>query len=390
MRLDGHTRSVTSSDCTLPRVGLSYVVSERVLAGGRPALEAAGRLRPWRTSPGALDALRTWPVFGRDGGPAFLPDRAGNPKLGPERTAGTEVGFEGAFFGERLAVDATFYQQTTSDALFPVTQIPSLGFAGTQLMNVGSLRNRGVELALNGTVVRGEKIGWDVALRLATNHSKVLDLGGAPPLLLSNTVGWILEGEPAPVLRGLLVKNPDEIADPEVEADHVFGPALPTLTLGIETALDLPGGMRLSARGEYQGGHYIADNLSRSLAGDGVSPLCEDAYELLEQGLRDRLTAWDRLWCVEDAVPRDAVVRPADFFRLRDVTLQVPLPLNLLHSDRTTLTVSMRNWWTWKNDELPWFDPEITANGGMHTAFRFINGHVPAPATLTVSIRSVH
>lgn len=392
LRLDSHT--AFGEDLGLqpyPRVGLSYVISEEAFwpdAWGSLKLRAAyghaGR------SPGAFDALRTFTDAGLDGEPAFLPDRAGNPELGPERTAGTEVGFEGAFLDDRLTIDATVYYQKTTDALFPVTQTPSLGFPGTQLENVGTLRNQGVELALTGAVLRGGDVGWDVGIHLATNHSKVLDLGGAPPFHVSSNIGWILEGQPAPVLRGTYVANPDEIAEPEIQNEHVFGPNLPPLTLGIETALQLPAGFRLSARGEYQGGHYIGDRISRAMAVDRLLPRCSDAYALLDQGLRERLTAWERLWCEPDDVPQDGFIYPANFFRVRDVTLEAPVPFDVLRRGHTTLTISVRNWWTWKNDELELFDPEIPGSGGIHSALRLVDGHVPAPATLTVSLRTVH
>jgi TonB-dependent SusC/RagA subfamily outer membrane receptor len=373
-----------------PRAGLSYVVSEEPFwpeGWGRLKLRTAyghaGRI------PGAFDAERTWLDAGLDGRPAFLPNKIGNPDLGPERTEEIEIGFEGAFAGDRMSVDFTWYGRETTDALFPVTQVPSEGFLGTQLENVGTLRNRGLELAVDGTLLRAPDWEWDLGLSVATNHSEVLDLQGSPPLNVYEEHGWLEEGQPAPVIRGVWVRNADELAEPDVVRDHAFGPNLPTHTLGFRTALRLPGRVRLSARGEYLGGHYIADRTARNLADNGILPNCREAYELWD-AQRDRLTAWERFFCEPGTAHDDAPIYPADFFRLRDVTLEVPVPGRLLRSPAATLTFSARNWLTWKNDGVRLFDPEMAGHGGVHSPLRTIEFQVPAPATFTVSLRAVY
>jgi TonB-dependent SusC/RagA subfamily outer membrane receptor len=391
LRLDGS--SAFGEDLGLepyPRAGLSYVVSDEPFwpAGWgvlklRTAYGHAGRI------PGAFDAARTWTDAGLDGRPAFLPGKIGNPDLGPERTEEIEVGLEGAFLADRLSVDATWYGRDTRDALFPVTQIPSEGFLGTQLENVGRLRNRGVEIALDGTVLRSTRWEWELGASLATNHSEVLDLQGSPPLNVYEEHGWLEEGQPAPVIRGLWIRNADDVAEPEIERDHAFGPNLPTHTLGFRTALRFPGGVRLSARGEYLGGHYIADRTARNLADNGILPNCREAYELWETA-RDRLTAWERVFCEPGVAHDDAPIYPADFFRLRDVTLELPLPGRLLRSPAATLTLSARNWITWKNHGVRLFDPEMAGHGGVLSPLRTIEFQVPAPATFTVSLRAVY
>jgi TonB-dependent SusC/RagA subfamily outer membrane receptor len=388
LRLDGY--SAFGDDVGLqpyPRISLSYVVSEEPYwrkAWGTLKLRAAyghaGR------APGPFDADRTWRAVGFVGDPAFVPDKVGNPELGPERTSEAELGFDGSFFNDRLTADFSFYERRTTDALFPVTQIPSLGFLNTQLENVGRLRNRGVELALGGTLVRDRDFGWDAGVYLATSHSKVLDLGEAPDLFI-DPVGWILEGQPAPVLRGTRVENPDEIAEPRIQENAVFGPSLPTHTLGFHTTLRLPRGIEVTARGEYLGGHYIFDDTSRSLATRGSWPVCAEAYQILEAGERDRLTAWERVYCDPRSAPSDGPIYPADFFRLRDVSVTVPLPRLLPQASNVTLIVAARNYLSWKNRDVLVFDPEMAGPDGMHTPIRHTSYHVPPPASLTASLR---
>jgi hypothetical protein len=160
--------------------------------------------------------------------------------------------------------------------------------------------------------------------------------------------------------------------------------------LQLRTAFRLPGGLRLSARGEYLGGHFIADRTSRTLQGLGVLATCVDAYAAFDAGERDRLTAWERFWCDRTENRTDTPIYSADYFRLRDVTVEVPLPGVLLRSAAATLTLSARNLVTWKNDDIRLFDPEMAGHGGVHVPFRVIEFQVPPTSGFTVSLRAVH
>jgi hypothetical protein len=220
------------------------------------------------------------------------------------------------------------------------------------------------------------------------NHSELEDLGRADSLLVGRA-GWILEGQPVPVVVGYHVRNPDEVAEPDIDTHHVYGPNLPPLTIGLNTSVGLPGGFRLDARAEYMGGHYIYDNTANYLARYNRYPVCEGAYAALAANDEGRLTAWERVWCVAENVPEDlGPIYPADFIRLRDVTLTAPLPVGILGGS-ATVSVSARNAWTWLNDDFLLFDPEMAGPEGMHSRVRIIDAHLPIPATFAVSLRVV-
>ena len=85
----------------------------------------------------------------------------------------------------------------------------------------------------------------------------MLSLGGAPGFVIGEN-GWILEGQPVPVIRGAFVKNASDLADPIVESDHIFGPNLPTRTVGLHSAVSYRT-VELSGRAEYSGGNYVQD-----------------------------------------------------------------------------------------------------------------------------------
>jgi hypothetical protein len=171
VRLDGN--SAFGRDFGLqayPRVSASYIVSDegfwpRSLGSVklRAAYGHAGR------APRSFDAQRTWSASGFDGQPAYLPLSIGNSKLGPETTAETEVGMDGSFLSDRLNAGFTLYRRNTKHALFPVTLPASLGFLGSQLENVGSIRNSGFEVSLSASLLRGGPLSWDVGVDFAGN-----------------------------------------------------------------------------------------------------------------------------------------------------------------------------------------------------------------------------
>jgi len=373
-----------------PRLSASYVVSDERFwpkALGtfrlRAAYGQAGR------APRVFDADRTWIPLGFDGKPAYLPSSIGNSKLGPERSAESELGFDASRTDERLRAQFTWYRRTTHDAILPVAQPPSLGFLNPQLTNVGSIRTSGLELALNGSVGGTAGISADAGIDLSLNRTKVLSLGGTPPFVLTE-VAWIREGDPAPVLIGMRLRNPSAIANPDIENGHVYGPNMPTKVVGLHSDFRFWGGSRIGARVEYQGGNHLFDNASSSLFRQGVHPLCDAAYANKTAGHADLLTAWERVWCNPAAIPADGPIVRGDFVRLRDLSLTFPLRGSVMRARQATVTIAARNYLLWKNSELKAWDPEMGGRDGMEAPVRFIEFGVPTPAALTLAIRATY
>ncbi len=388
LRIDGN--SAFGSDFGLqpyPRATFSWVMSDEAFwpqdmgeMKVRLAWGHAGR------APGAFDAVRTWQAIPWLDRTSFNPLNVGNPDLGPERTIELEAGADGVFLDERLRVGFTYYNQETRDALIPVQLVPSEGFTGSQLRNVGVLANKGLELDVNATLVRGRALSWDMGLTVYTNKSEAVDLGGSAGFGVSGG-GWLEEGHPVPAIRYDRITNPDDIGEPVVEADHIWGPNQPTLTITPSTSVALGGGITVSARAEYMGGHYIYDRQSSSSANRGqVSPLCDAAVPRLQAGDRAQLTALDIFLCSGDYDPR--LVYPNDFFRVRDLTVLTPLPFQVPGASNATLTLSVQNFWTWKNEDFLAMDPEMAGNEGMNSGItRAIWEHPPPPASFIASLR---
>ena len=370
---------------TYPRVSASYIISDEGFwpkSFGSVKLRAAYGLAG--RAPRSFDAQRTWSATGFNGTPAYLPLSVGNQRLGPETTAELEAGMDATFMSGRLTSDINVYRRTTRDALFPVTQPASLGFLGSQLENVGSVRGTGFEVSLTGMLVSRQNFSWLLGLDLSRNHSRVLSLGGAPGFVIGEN-GWILEGRPVPTIRGSFVSNAADLAEPVVETNHIYGPNLPTKTAGIHSSMQI-GSVTFAGRAEYSGGNYIQDWASRNLAAAGGWAVCDEAYQTIKDGKRNELDAWHRLWCTPTSVPTDGVVWRADFVRLRSLSLSMPVPGAFFGSRRTTFSVSARNIMLWKNHDMLVFDPEMGGRDGMSSQVRTIEMQVPSPMGLVVSL----
>ncbi|AUD03231.1 SusC/RagA family TonB-linked outer membrane protein [Spirosoma pollinicola] len=99
----------------------------------------------------------------------------GNDKIRPEQKHEFEFGLEAKLFKGRVGVDLSYYNAQIVDQILPLTIAATSG-AKTILANIGTLRNQGLELALNVSPIRNTELNglnWDLTLNLAKNSNKV-------------------------------------------------------------------------------------------------------------------------------------------------------------------------------------------------------------------------
>jgi TonB-dependent SusC/RagA subfamily outer membrane receptor len=371
---------------TYPKISASWVVSDEGFwkqslgtLKFRAARGEAGR------APGAFASVQTWNPVGWGGQPAVRPLNLGNADLGPERTSETELGFDHSIFDGRLSTDFTWYKATTTDALFNVRNIPSNGFLNSSLKNAGKMEKSGVELAITGLIWDRPLLGITAGLNISTNQSKVLDLGGAPAFSVGNN-GWVVVGKAAPVVRGRLIRNPDAVGGvPDTVSNYDFGPSQPTKIIGGSISVRTWKNITASLRGEYQGGAFINEDASyQALTRSVLWPTCFDAYPKL--AANQPVTVRERLTCVPANIRSDMFIFPADFFKLRDLTIDIPLGRLIPRTGSSSLVLSAKNFYR-RNYGMPLFDPEMSGNDGFNATVRYISEHIPAPATFSSSIR---
>ncbi len=110
----------------------------------------------------------------------------GNDKIRPEQKREFEFGLEARFLKDRIGFDLSYYNAQIVDQILPLTIAASSG-ARSVLANIGTLRNQGLELALNATPIKGvgyNAFNWDITLNLAKNSNKVEKLANSSTELI--------------------------------------------------------------------------------------------------------------------------------------------------------------------------------------------------------------
>ncbi|HEX6430912.1 MAG TPA: SusC/RagA family TonB-linked outer membrane protein [Niastella sp.] len=99
----------------------------------------------------------------------------GNTNLKNEQKNEIEFGWENKFLNNRAGFDITYYSDKIIDQIMPLS-IPATVGSMSQYVNVGTMRNYGVELGMYGTPVKIKDFAWDTRLNIAFNRNKLVSL----------------------------------------------------------------------------------------------------------------------------------------------------------------------------------------------------------------------
>ena len=105
----------------------------------------------------------------------FSPAGFSNRMLGWERTSTIDVGFDISVFRNRVSLVVDYYQSDVNDLLLNV-QIPAVSGFSSAMVNIGAIRNRGVEFELNTINLNGP-FKWSTAFNISHNTNTVTALG---------------------------------------------------------------------------------------------------------------------------------------------------------------------------------------------------------------------
>lgn len=356
------------------------------------------------------------------------PDKAIDSNIVPQLTKSVEVGLDLRFLKNRIGLSATYYNENITNSIVSVTTSSASGYS-SKLINAGRLNRKGVELTIDAYPFRNANFTWNVALNLAKNTSKVIDLypgltayylGGSDYSSASGAAAyapgvWSIVGQDWGQIRGRGVKRNDAgevVLDPTsgfyAFTDNVnFGSVLPDFTGGIVNNFSYKGFNLNFAIDFTKGGKYF----SLSDFWGGVSGLYDYTAGLNEKGkpVRDPVSAGGGVHVkgVSSAdlkTPIDMYVDAIDYYvgqygnkineghifdltyvKLRELNLGYTVPvkkLGNLGSTVKTLNISLfaRNPWLMytKNKN---FDPsELTGNYGE-------SGQLPPSRTYGVTLK---
>jgi TonB-linked SusC/RagA family outer membrane protein len=201
------TLPINNNNLFYPAAALSFLFSD---AFELPSAISFGKLRastaqvsgdtnPYQLDLSyALDPLQYRSLSMQAIGTSNIPNKALKPLLSTDY----EFGLEMDFFQNRFGFDVGYYNRQTKDDIVTTAVSNTTGYS-TAVLNVGKLKNQGIEILLRATPIRGKDFSWNLTTSFSKNDNKVVALGdgtkGAPIQLATSKDGYasllIVEGQ---------------------------------------------------------------------------------------------------------------------------------------------------------------------------------------------------
>ena len=95
--------------------------------------------------------------------------------LVPENQVSIEIGTELKMFRNRLGIDLTYYHNQNKNLIMDLAIAPSSSSNGLTT-NIGQMDNKGIELAVYGSIIRSDNFNWNTRINFAKNKNEVISL----------------------------------------------------------------------------------------------------------------------------------------------------------------------------------------------------------------------
>lgn len=220
-RYDGSSKFTKGNQWSLfPSGAVSWRISqEEFLKNSKSLSDLKLRVSYGLSGNQAVASLQTKSLLGFNQYPyggvlqtGVFPAVLGNPDLKWETTKQLNIGLDFGFWNQRLTGSINYYAKTTKD-LLQYLPLPANSGYSSQLSNVGSITNNGIELELRGSIINSKDFKWDINANIASNKNKMKDLGqGKLDTLLVgfNAVGGqganiaLIKGQPVGLFWGFM------------------------------------------------------------------------------------------------------------------------------------------------------------------------------------------
>ncbi len=270
--------------------------------------------------------------------------------LKPFTKSEIELGLELRFFGNRLGFDAAYYTQKTRNEIMPANYSWSTGYT-RGVVGTGSTQNTGLEVQVNGTPLKSNRLTWNVSLNLTSVRNKILqtDANNNPITLgsnratLGNAVTAFVVGQAGPQIRAYDYKyaaNGQIIVDASglpVRGEFInMGTVLPTLYGGLNNDFSF-GNFNLSFLVDYNYGNSILSATENYAYRRGLHQETLVGREtgvttgVVEGGTPNTVTATPQAYYTALANNITKIsVEDGDFIKMRQLTFGYNLPASLL------------------------------------------------------------
>ena len=145
-----------------------------------------------------LGLLSTTPYnFGSTYATGYYVSTLPNPALSWEYSKTWNYGVDFAILSNRLSGTVEYYITNTNGLLQSVNLPPTAG-VGSYTANVGNTQNKGIEFALNGTILRTHSgVTWDAGINMSFNKNRVTHLASG---VTADQTNWWFVGHPINVV----------------------------------------------------------------------------------------------------------------------------------------------------------------------------------------------
>jgi TonB-linked SusC/RagA family outer membrane protein len=408
------TLPVAQNSFFYPSFGGAFIFTEAL--GLQNRFLSYGKLRAsWTRVGNDTDPYRLAAVYQNGalwaGQPSFAaPSSLPNPDLKPEETTGQELGADLGFLDSRLTLNATWYQKITENQILPVSISQASG-ASSAVVNSGSVRNRGFEIAATIKPINTPTFRWDIVANWSKNTNKVLSLySGVQRIVVGtywnvsvtadsgqpygNLVGrkWQRDGQNRIIVgaNGLPLRDP---------ALAVLGNYSPDWVGGITNAFTYKGvSLSFGFDGQMGGNVYSVTKWFGQYSGVLSATLLgrendwDDGFvvpnSVRANGTANTTTVLSEDYWHNTFFAQEEGIIDASYLKLREARLAVILPRSVARRmgfSEASIALVGRNLLLWAKQKT--IDPETTFDTGNRQGVE--NGQLPTARSLgfTVSVR---
>nr|WP_303775092.1 TonB-dependent receptor [Bacteroides intestinalis] len=331
---------------------------------------------------------------------SYLP----NATLRWEKVEAWEVGAEANFFRNRLHLEGVYYKKTTKDLL---AEVPGISGTVPGIGNLGSIENKGIELAINWRDQIGD---WNYSIggNLTTIKNKVLSLVQEGYSIISGdkSQSYTMAGFPIGYFYGYKVEG---VYQNQAEIDNSPKNTLATVTPGDLKFVDVDGNGEITPADRTMIGDPTPDvtyginfNVGYKNWELGVDMMGQAGNEIYRTWdnynwsqfnfMKQRLNRWHgegtsnsqpllNMKHTINNLNSEYYIEDGSFFRIRNVQLAYNFDKTLLSRigvQALKLYANIQNLKTWKHNTG--YTPEL---GGTAIAFGVDNGSYPMPVVYT-------
>ena len=398
-----------------PSVGAAFIFTDALKI--QSSFLSYGKVRAsWTRVGNDTDPYQLAAVYGAGtawaGQPSFTaPDRLPNASLKPEQTTGEEVGADLGFLRDRLIVNATYYQKSTTNQILPVSISAATGY-GSAVVNSGEVRNRGFEVAATMTPIEKPDFRWNVVVNWSKNTNKVLSpYNGVKRIVVGsywnvnvtadsgqpygNLVGyrWQRDAQGHIVVGsdGLPVRNPTQQVLGNYNPDWVGGISNTISYKRFSFSFSFDGQMGGQVYSVTQWFGSYSGVLANTLAGrelDWNNPGYVVPNAVYANGTPDTTVVLAQDYWHNTFYAQEPGILNATYFKLREARLAYTLPSSVARflgfSDATVAVVGRNLLLFSKNDQI---DPETAFDTSNRQGVE--NGQLPTARSIgfTMSVR---